>query len=53
MEHETIQEGNFKQIHVTEYFVFFKDFKGDTTYILSADGVPRLGTFNPPVINED
>lgn len=53
MEHETIQEGNFKQIHVTEFFVFFKDFKGDTTYILSADGVPRLGTFNPPVINED
>lgn len=48
LEAETILEGNYKQIHVTENYVFFKDFNETETYIQAADGSLRLGTFNPP-----
>ena len=48
LESETILDGNYKQIHVTENYVFFKDFDNSNTYVLSADGSPSLGTFNPP-----
>lgn len=53
MEIETIMDGYFKQIHVTNNYVFFKDFSNQYTYIVSADGNAKIGTFNPPNLNED
>lgn len=48
METEILLEGNYKQIHVTEQYVFFKDFNNENTYIISADGNTKLGTFEAP-----
>jgi len=48
MKEEKILDGNYKQIHVTENYVFFKDFDSTNTYIMSADGVNDVSTFNPP-----
>lgn len=53
MENETIMEGNYKQIHVTNNYVFFKDFDNTNTYLMSADGALNVSTFNPPNLNED
>lgn len=53
MESEVLLQGNYKQIHVTENFVFFKDFDNQNTYIVSADGSSKLGTFNPPSLLDD
>lgn len=53
MEIEVIMDGYFKQIHVTDNYVFFKDFDNQYTYIVSADGSTKIGTFNPPNLNED
>jgi hypothetical protein len=47
MESDTLLDGNYKQIHVTEKYVFFKDFDNTNTYILSADGKVDINTFNP------
>jgi hypothetical protein len=49
MEAETLLTGNYKQIHVTENYVFFKDFDNTKTYIQTADGKVDIGTFNPTV----
>lgn len=53
MTSEVLLEGYYKQIHVTENYVFFKDFNNSNTYIVSADGSTKLGTFNPPNLNKD
>lgn len=53
MESEVLLEGHYKQIHVTENFVFFKDFDNYNTYVISADGSSELGTFNPPNLNKE
>jgi hypothetical protein len=53
LETEVLMDGYFKQIHVTDNYVFFKDFDNQNTYIVSVDGSPKLGTFNPPNLNED
>lgn len=53
METETLLDGYYKQIHVTDQYVFFKDFDNIYTYILSADGEGQLGTFDPPNLNKD
>ncbi|NLJ96880.1 MAG: DUF5050 domain-containing protein [Clostridiales bacterium] len=53
MESQVLLDGHFKQIHVTDNFVFFKDFDNRNTYVISADGSLELGTFNPPNLNED
>ncbi|MDF2483909.1 MAG: hypothetical protein K0R46_77 [Herbinix sp.] len=45
---ETLMEGNYKQIHVTENYVFFKDFDNTNTYIMDSDGIVDISTFNPP-----
>lgn len=50
---EVLLSGHYKQIHVTENYVFFKEFNNSYTYIISADGNPTLSTFNPPVLKED
>ncbi len=53
LEHETLLEGYYKQIHVTDRYVFFKDFDNTHTYVLSADGSAKLGTFDPPNLGEE
>jgi len=45
---EVLQGGRFKQIHVTDKYVFFKDMDNTNTYLLPADGKANLGIFNPP-----
>lgn len=46
---EVLLDGHYKQIHVTDNYVFFKDRDNTITYVLPADGSPKLSTFNPPV----
>lgn len=53
MNTEVLLDGYYKQIHVTEHYVFFKDFENTNTYIISADGSSKLGTFNPPNLNKE
>jgi hypothetical protein len=53
METETLLDGHYKQIHVTDNYVFFKDFDNSNTYIISADGNSTLNTFNPPNLSDD
>lgn len=50
---EVLLEGHYKQIHVTDNYVFFKDFDNQNTYIISADGSSKLATFNPPNLSND
>ncbi|MBH1939794.1 DUF5050 domain-containing protein [Mobilitalea sibirica] len=52
METEVLLEGYYKQIHVTENYVFFKEFENTRTFVLSADGSSKLGTFDPPVLSK-
>lgn len=49
MEEEIILHGDYKQIHVTDNFVFFKDFHETNTFVVPADGKIELGSFEPPV----
>ncbi len=49
MSEETLIMGDFKQIHVTDKYVFFKDYNNKNTYILTADGTGKLNTFHPPI----
>ena len=48
---ETILEGNYKQIHLTDNYVFFKDYDNTNTYIMDPDGIIDISTFNPPNLN--
>ncbi|CRZ33827.1 uncharacterized protein DUF5050 [Herbinix hemicellulosilytica] len=48
---EILMEGHFKQIHVTENYVFFKDMDNTNTYIIPADGKAKVSIFNPPDLN--
>lgn len=48
LQEELLLEGNYKQIHVTEDYVFFKDFNNSNTYIMEADGINAVNTFSPP-----
>ncbi len=43
-----LMDGNFKQIHVTTNYVFFKDFDNTNTYVLSTGASKEISTFNPP-----
>ena len=38
METKVLLDGHYKQIHVTDNYVFFKDFDNKNTYMVSADG---------------
>ncbi len=53
LEPETLLEGNYKQIHVTDQYVFFKEYDNKATYIISADGSAKLGTFDPPDLTKN
>lgn len=48
MESETLLEGNYKQINVTDNYVFFKDYDNTNTYMINTVGVPNISTFSPP-----
>lgn len=45
----TILEGDYKQIHVTSNYVFFKSFVGNTVYAYATDDSGSLNVFTPPV----
>lgn len=46
MKSETLQKGKYKQIHVTDNYVFFKDLDNANTYYVLADGDGNVNTFN-------
>lgn len=48
MESEVLLSGNYKQIHVTTNYVFFRDFDDTMTFVVEAEGNPKVATFNPP-----
>ncbi|MBP1755538.1 MAG: hypothetical protein H6Q59_1936 [Firmicutes bacterium] len=48
---ETLLEGDYKQIHITSNYVFFKDFDNTNTYIMDPNGIADVSTFNPPNLN--
>ncbi len=43
-----LMDGDFKQIHVTTNYVFFKDFDNTNTYIIGTGAGKKISTFNPP-----
>lgn len=45
---ETLMDGDFKQIHITTKYVFFKDFDNTNTYVLSSGNSKKISTFKPP-----
>jgi hypothetical protein len=47
MEEELVLKGNFKQINVTDYYVFFRDFDNTNTYVVVADGTTDINIFDP------
>lgn len=46
---DTVKNGNYKQINVTQNYVFFQDTNDLHTYIIPADGGGNASTFNPKV----
>lgn len=52
-EADVLLDGRYKQIHVTDQYVFFKDSDNTYTYILPADGNAKLSVFNPPNLSEE
>lgn len=44
---DILQEGHFKQINVTSKYVFFKDLDNSNTYMVAADGKPKVEIFDP------
>lgn len=47
MEDEQLLSGNYKQINVTDNYVFFKDFDNSNTYVVEADGIAQANIFDP------
>lgn len=49
-ESETLREGDYNSIHVTDHYVFFREFDSDDIYYLTtASG--EIDRFNPPVLD--
>ncbi len=48
LEDETLMKGDYKQIHVTENYIFFKDADNTKTYVIRSDGRADINTFTPP-----
>lgn len=48
---KTILEGNYKNIHVIENYVFFRDFNETTTYLLNTT-TDVLSTFTAPILEK-
>lgn len=47
MEEKRLSSGDYKQIHITKNYVFFKDFENINTYMVEADGYPDITIFDP------
>lgn len=47
MESSQLLVGNYKQLHVTDNYVFFKDFDNTNTYVVNADGIKDVSVFDP------
>ena len=47
MQSETVKEGNYKQINITKYYVFFKDIDNKNTYFNLADQKLNVQAFKP------
>jgi len=45
-----LSEGSYKQINVTNSYVFFKDYDNSNTYMVKADGVPDVNVFDPEAL---
>lgn len=45
---EILLYGNYKQINVTNKYVFFKAFDNSNVFVVSAEGFPDVNTFDPP-----
>lgn len=48
---KTIISGNYNKIHTTSNFVFFQEFRSDTTFILPIGENGDLSIFNPPILD--
>ena len=48
MEDELLMKGNYKQINVTDNYVFFNDFDNTNTYVVSAEGGKTVNIFEAP-----
>ena len=44
---ELLLPGDYKQIHVTSSYVFFKDYDNSNTYVIAADGINDVNLFDP------
>lgn len=49
MKSETVKKGNYKQINITKYYVFFKDIDNKNTYVTLADQKLNVSNFQPKV----
>lgn len=49
---DTLMDGDYKQIHVTTNYVFFKDFDNTNTYIIGTGAGKSISTFNPPDLDD-
>lgn len=47
MKTEQLLAGNYKQLHVTDNYLFFKDFDNTNTYVVNADGINDVNVFDP------
>lgn len=45
-----LQSGDYKQINVTEKYVFFRDMDSSNTYAISADGYAEVSVFDPEAL---
>ena len=50
MEQDIVLEGDYKQLHITDKYLFFTSFDDLETYAYSHDGTNTLNLFNPPVL---
>lgn len=44
---EQILPGDYKQIHITAKYVFFKDYDNSNTYVMNVDGINNAIIFDP------
>ena len=51
-EFQVLREGDYCDIHVTTYFVFFRDFHTKEMYYFSRSNPDRIEEFNPGVIKD-
>ena len=52
MKSEKLKSGRFKQIHVTDNYVFFKDYNNTDLYFMAADGASNITTFQSLLTTE-